>query len=574
MNNMEMRFRIAGVIVVVLMAIIVARMFDVQVLEHGKYIALAEEQQKFEKTEIAKRGTIYAHDAIEESNSLYPLAFDVKKYQVLAIPNQISDKNKAANDLAPTLKLSAADVYRQINVNKLYVPPLIHGIEFDQAQQVRALKLSGIVIIPENSRYYSEGDLASQLLGFVNAEGKGNYGFEGHYDKELQGTSGTITGEQDTMGRIISMLDEKNAEDGASYVLTIDRSVQYFVEKQLKAALDTYQADSGTVLIMDIQTGGIVAMANLPSYNPNDFRQVAKDNPSLFVNPAIAYLYEPGSIFKPLVMSAAIDQGVVTPETQGTFDWHTFVGGFEIKTAERKAFGTENMTQVLQNSDNVAMVWLTEQLGRDKLYQYLEKYNFFDKTGIDLDTEVSGYTKPLNQWSDINRATISFGQGVAVSPIQLVAAYAALANGGVYEYPHIIDQILMPDGSKKSVEKREGMQIVKKETAATIAKMLQDVVDQGSSYRRVRMDGFKIAAKTGTAQIPKAGGGYEENDSGLGIYTHSVIGFAPADNPKYAMLVKLDRPKTALYAESTAAPVFNQISSFLLNFYYRVPANK
>lgn len=570
-NEMQSRFRVAGIIVVVLMGLILARMFDKQVLQNDKYVALAEEQQRFEKVEIAQRGEIYAHDAIEETGSLYPLAFDVKKYQILAVPKQINDKRKAADEIAPIIGDSSDDIYNKINNEKLYIPPLKTGLDFDLSQQVKSKKLSGILIIPENSRYYPENNLASQLLGFVNADGKGNYGFEGHYDKELQGTSGKTVGEKDTLGRVISLLDQQDAQDGASYVLTIDRSVQYFVEKKLAEALQTYQADSGTVVIMDVQTGGIVAMASLPNYDPNNYRQVAKENSALFVNPAIGHLFEPGSIFKPLVMAAAIDQGLVSPETQNTFDWHVWVDNYEIKTAERKAFGLENMIQVLQNSDNVAMVWVSEQLGKDKMYEYLKNFNFFDKTGIDLDTEVSGYTQPVKQWKDINRATIAFGQGIAVSPIQMVAAYAALANGGVYEYPHIVDKIIMPDGTEKKVEKREGLRIVKKETADTMGKMLQQVVEGGHSWR-AKVDGFAIGAKTGTAQISKPEGGYEENDTGLGIYIHSLAGYAPIDNPRYTMLVKLDRPKSARYAESTAAPLFGEISSFLLNFYYRVPA--
>lgn len=569
-NQMQSRFRVAGIIVVALMALILSRLFDKQILQHEKYVALAEDQQRFEKTEIAQRGKIYAHDAIEEIGSLYPLAFDVKRYQILAVPKQILNKQKTADELSALIEMSSQELYEKINNEKLYIPPLKQGVDFDIAQQIKAKKLSGVLIIPENSRYYPEMNLASHLLGFVNAEGKGNYGFEGHYDKELQGTSGKVTGEKDTLGRVITLLDQKKAQNGASYVLTIDRSVQYFVEKKLKEAIEKYQADSGTVVIMDVQTGGIVAMANLPSYDPNNFRQVAKDNSGLFVNPSIGHLFEPGSIFKPLVMAAAIDKGTVTPETESVFDWHVWVDNYEIKTAERKAFGKENMVQVLQNSDNVAMVWISEQLGKETMYDYLQKFNFFDKTGIDLDTEVSGFAKPVKQWRDINRATISFGQGIAATPIQLVAAYATLANGGVYEYPHIVDKILLPDGTEKKIEKREGVRVVKEETAETMGKMLQQVVEGGHSWR-AKVEGFDIGAKTGTAQIPKPEGGYEENESGLGIFIHTLAGYAPVGDPRYAMLVKLDKPKAARYAESTAAPLFGEISSFLLNFYYRVP---
>ncbi len=573
-DGIQSRFKVAGLIVIVLMGLILARMFQKQFLEHDKYVALAEEQQRFEKTEIAERGKIYAHDSIEEEGSLYPLSFDVKTYQIWVVPRQITDKKKVASELANVIGISGPEIFDKINNDKLYIPPIKKGLDYDSAQQVKSKNFAGLLIIPENSRYYPENNLASHLLGFVNSEGKGNYGFEGHYDKELQGTSGSISGEKDTLGNVISLLDQKKAEDGTSYVLTIDRSVQYFVEKKLKEAITKYQADSGTVVIMDIETGGIVAMASMPDYNPNSFRQVAADNPGLFVNPAIAYLYEPGSIFKPLVVASALDKGVITQETEGEFDWHTWIDGYEIKTAERKAFGKENIVKILQNSDNVAMVWISELLGKENMYDYLRKFNFFDKTGIDLDSEVAGYTKPVKEWKDINRATISFGQGIAVTPIQLVAAYAALANGGVYEYPHIVDKIILADGTEKKIEKREGSRVVSETTSKTMAEMLKQVVEGGHSWR-AKVEGFSVGAKTGTAQIAKTdGSGYEENESGLGIFVHSLAGFAPTENPKYAMLVKLDKPKTDKYAESTAAPLFGEISSFLLNFYYRLPVNK
>lgn len=571
--NHNTRFKFVGLFVVFLVVIILVKMFEIGALDHNKYVALAEEQQRFEKTEIAKRGKIFVHDSMDDSNSIYPLAFDIKSYQILAIPKQIKDKNQTATEIASATGGNKADILSKIDNDKLYIPPLVRGISYDSAQTVKSKKLSGILLIPENKRFYPENTLASQILGFVNMEGKGNYGFEGHYDKELQGTAGKMIGEQDTYGRVIALLDQKNAKDGTSYVLTLDRSVQYFVEQKLKAAITEYQADSGTVVIIDIKTGGVVAMASQPDYNPNNYKEVANQNQALFVNPAIAQLYEPGSIFKALVMSAALDTGAVTPETENVFDWHTFVGGYEIKTAERKAFGKENMTQILQNSDNVGMVWVSEKLGKEKMYQYLQNFNMFDKTGIDLDTEVSGYAPPVKEWRDITRSTIAFGQGIAVSPLQMVAAYAAIANGGIYEYPHIVDKIIFSDGSEKQIEKKVGAQIIKKETADIMAGMLQQVVEGGHS-KRAGVAGFNIAAKTGTAQVPKAGGGYEENDSGLGIFIHSLAGFAPVENPRFAMLVKLDKPKTARYAESTAAPLFSDIASFLLNFYYRLPANK
>ena len=568
-NTIEQRLKIMGVIVLLSSFVLVFRMFDIQVLKHDHYIALAQGQQRFEQVKFAQRGKILVYDSAVDSDVYYPLSFDVKKFAVWAVPHQISKKEIAAKDIGQLLNIPEQEIFDKINNDKLYIPPVKRGLTLDEANAVTARKIAGVYVVPEYNRYYPEGNLASHLLGFVNADGDGKYGFEGHYNDELKGTAGKVTGEKDTLGRVINLLEQNNPQDGTSYVLTIDRAVQYFVEKKLSEAIQKYQADSGLVAIMDVKTGGILAMASSPSYDPNNFREYAKENSGIFVNPTIAHLYEPGSIIKPITMAAAIDAGAITPDSTGDFDWHVFVDGYEIKTAERKAFGHENMTQVLQNSDNVAMVWVAEQLGKDNLYKYLKAFNMFDKTGIDLDTEATGYTPPFKQWKDINRSTISFGQGISVTPLEMLAAYATIANNGVYIYPHIVDKMIFADGTEKMVEKQEGQRVLKTESAKAMGQMLWQVVEGGHS-RRAKVPGFKIGAKTGTAQVSKIEGGYEENESGLGIFIHSLAGFAPVDDPQYAMLVKLDKPKTDRYAESTAAPLFGEISNFLLNYHYRL----
>lgn len=558
-----------GLIVLVMTLVIIWRMFDIQIMKHGHYLALAQGQQRFESTQMAQRGKIFVHDSVSDDNKLYPMAFDIKNFAVWVVPKQISKKEDTAKKLEALLAIPYNEIFDKINNEKLYIPPVKRGLSLDEATKIKSEKLGGVFVMPEYSRYYPEANLASQVLGFVNADGEGMYGFEGHYNDELKGTAGNVVGEKDTLGRIINLLDQKNPKDGTSYVLTIDRAVQYFVEKKLNESITKYQANSGTVVVMDVQTGGILAMASTPSYDPNNFREYGKTNPGIFVNPAIGHLYEPGSIFKPLVMGAAIDKGVVQPETKNTFGESIKVDGYDIHTALDKAYGEETMTQVLENSDNVAMVWISELLGKDDLYKYIKSMNMLDKTGIDLDTEVSGNAPSFKKWRDINRATISFGQGITVTPIELVCAYAMIANKGVYLYPHIVDKIMYENGDQKKIEKQEGERIFKEDTARKLSEMLTSVVENGHS-KSAGVEGFKVAAKTGTAQISKPEGGYEESEDHLGIYNHSLAGFAPADNPRFAMLVKLEKPKSAKYAESTAGPLFGEIASFLLNYHYRL----
>lgn len=573
MNNytktIEGRLRSLGFCVLAISLVLLWKMFDLEVINHDHYAALAEEQQRFEKTEMAERGRIYVHDSAVDPNSYYPLAFDVKKFAVWIVPNHVKDKRKTAEELSTLLSLPEEEVFNEINNDKLYIPPVKRGLSLDEANNLASKNIPGLYIMPEYSRNYPEGSLASQVLGFVNFDGDGKYGFEGHYNNELKGKEGNVLGEKDTLGRIISLLDQKDPQNGNSYVLTIDRSIQYFVEKKLTEAIQTYQVESGSVVVMDVKTGGILAMSSLPSYDPNNYREQAVTDASIFMNPAISYLFEPGSVFKPIVMSAAIDAGAVTPETEEIFSNFVKVGNYEIHTAEDKAFGKENMTQILENSDNVGMVWVSEKLGKDAMYKYIKNFNLFDRTGIDLDTEVPGRAPDFKQWQEINRATIAFGQGISMTPIELVAAYAAIANGGKYIYPHIVDKVIMSDGTEKKVEKQEGEQIISQQTSESIRQMLYAVVEAGHA-KKAAVPGFKVGAKTGTAQIPKPEGGYEDNDSKLGIYNHSVAGIVPIDDPQFVMLVKLTKPKTARYAESTAAPLFGDIANFLLNYHYRL----
>jgi len=563
------RLKAFSFLFIFLVVILIWRMFDIGAIKHSHYLSLAQGQQRFEKTEMASRGRILVHDSSVDPKSYYPLAFDVKRFAIWVVPHQVKDKNKLAGELSSYLDLSKDDIFGKINNDKLYIPPIKQGLVLDNAKKIEDQNFPGVYVMPEYSRYYPEGSLASQLLGFVNGDGIGNYGFEGHYNEELKGKEGNVVGEKDTLGRMISLLDQKDPQDGISYVLTIDRSVQYFVEKKLNEAIKEYKADSGSVLIMDVKTGGILAMASSPSYDPNNYSKQADKDPSKFINPAISYLYEPGSVFKTISMASALDAGAVTSETEGTFSNYTVVDGYEIHTAEDKPFGRENMAQILQNSDNVGMVWVADKLGDNRLYDYIKKFGLLQKTGIDLDTEATGFTPPLDQWRNITRATVSFGQGISVTPIELLTAYAVIANNGKYIYPHMIDKMIMPDGTEKKVEKEEGEQVVSEQTAKEVREMLYSVVANGHS-KKAGVPGFKVGAKTGTAQIPDPKkGGYLTSDSGLGIYNHTLAGMAPTDDPQFVMIVKLEKPKTAKYAESTAAPLFGEIASFLLNYHYR-----
>lgn len=558
--------KMGGLVIVISLALL-WRFFDISVIQHSRFLAEAEKQQRYEKTEFAQRGKIYVHDSYSDQNKLYPLAFDVKKFEISSSPKIILDRKGASEKLAGALGMEQDEVFDKINNDKIYAN-IKNFVSLDEARKVEDLSLVGVSITPQYSRYYPENNLASHILGFVNRESNGNYGFEGHYNNELRGLPGEIVGIQDSYRRLINFVDEKQPQDGTSYILTIDRSVQYFVEKKLKEYIESTKSDSGLVVIIDVKTGGVVAMAALPNFDPNKYYEFADLNSNIFINPVIAGLYEPGSIIKPIIMSGALSEGVVTKDTKETFSNMTVVDGYEIHTAENTAFGEETMSDIIKNSDNVGMVWVSEKLGKDNIYKYVKDFNLLDKTRIDLDSEVVGNVPEFKYWKDINRSTIAFGQGVSVTPIALASAYATIANKGVYIYPHIVDKMVSEGGLTKSVDKQEGKRVITEEAARDVIAMMVRAVDEGHA-KKAGVAGFDVAGKTGTAQI-SAANGYEFSESGLGIYNHSLAGIAPASDPRYAMIVRLERPKLSKYAESTAAPLFGDISSFLLNYYYRL----
>lgn len=563
------RLRILRIVTIVALLFVSSELYVQSVVAHDETALRAKGQYLIRKAIEPERGLIFARDFSMgdggETFGLRPLATNRLTYSLSVVPKNLDDRHEAAQLLAPWAELSEEELFQSINNDRLYLPPLRHGLSEAEKDELTALDLPGMLLTEEQVRYYPEQTLASQILGFVNAEGVGNYGVEQAYDEELKGSGGEVVAERDVKGRILAPQDQLPVVDGASLVLTIERNVQGFVEQTLAGAIQEFEADSGSIIIMDIETGELVALANLPDFNPNTFRDTA-DDPWKFLNPTLNAVWEPGSIFKTIVMAAALDENVVEPTTEGVFSNVVAVSGYQIHTAEDKAFGRETMTQVLENSDNVAMVWLADLLGTERLYIKLAGFGFGTPTGVDLPGEESGTLLDQADWRDIHRATIAFGQGVAVTPLQLVTALSVLANGGHLVQPHIVDYLANDAGTMVTDIEPPVVkdQIIRPETSAEITDMMVSVVENGHG-KRARVPGYKIAGKTGTAQIPNPQGGYFE-DRHIGGFG----GFFPADRPRFAMVVKLDNPKTVRFAESSAAPTFGKIAQFMLN-YYRIP---
>lgn len=557
-------------------AVIIWRLFVIQVVNHSFYTALAQNQHQVISELQPERGEILVRDKYSEE--LYPLASNQKLNLVYAVPKQIVASEETAEKIAPILEMDYEEIIKRLSKEDDLYEPLKHKVSDEKIAELDNLGLSGIDWTPESWRVYPEGGLASHILGFVGFvdEGmQGRYGVESYYEKSLRGKPGFIEVEKDVAGRWISIgqREIKPAIDGDDLVLTIDRAVQYKVEAELSRAVKKWGADSGSIIIMNPQDGGILAMANYPDYNNNQYSEVSDIN--IFNNSAIFEHYEPGSAFKPICMAIALDYGVVSPTTTYTDTGSVSVGGYTIHNYDHKSYGVQNMTNVLEKSINTGMVFVNRHTGRERLYNGLERFGLNDLTGIDLDSEAETKLKPMNKWRASNVATVGYGQGIALTPIKLITAISAIANNGKLVAPHIVSEIIHhnEDGSetKEVFEPKVVRQVVKPQTAATLSAMLVSAVENGFA-KTGRVEGYHLAGKTGTAQIPlKEERGYDPDQ----VIT-SFVGFGPIEEPRFAILVKLDNPKSGenyrVVGANTAGPVFRELAQFLVNYYQIPPA--
>lgn len=552
-HKFNKRIQFLGVVLIMATLFLGYRLFSKQVLEHSSYMVMAENQYMVKEDTTASRGTIYFSD-------MFPAATNSRTYQIVVVPSQIKDKKVAAEKISINSDLKEADVFEAINNDKNYIPPLKKKMSEEDGKKIADLKIKGVVVVPENNRTFPEGQLASQVLGFVDASGDGHYGIEGYYNNELKGVGGEFYGKKAANGQIFGVDSNVEPRNGQDFVLTLDRNIQYKVEQVLADAVKKYEADSGSVVITNPKTGEIMAMANVPTFDPNNYNKVPSDQQGVFNNAIISSSWEPGSVFKPLIMAAAINENIVQPETENVFGSQVTVNGYQIHTSTNQAYGRETMTQVLENSDNVAMVWLSELIGKDIMYKYLKDFGFGRKNGIELDTESSGELNDVKKWSDVQRANISFGQGIATTPLQVLNATAVIANKGKLMQPYVVAKTIDYSGKENVRQPKEVSTVVSEDTAKKVIDMMVSVVVNGHG-KKAAVPGYKVAGKTGTAQVPKPGGGYYE-DRHIG----SFVGFAPAGDPKFAMLVRLDNPKNVDWAESSAAPTFGEIAAWILNY--------
>src|SRR3989338_3046098 len=553
---------------VLFLLLIIGRLFHLQVLEHSFYEALASGQHEIYKKLIPVRGQILAQDF--HTGETFPVATNQELAQFYAVPNQIEDVDAAVTALAPLVSLDEDMLRERLSKENDTYEPLINGVDDRLKEKIDALNLPGIHSVDESMRFYPLKNLASHITGFLGFKDErrvGQYGLEGFFEEQLAGTPGHVVSEQDTGGNWITIgkrtLEE--AKDGDDLVLTIDYTLQFSACSALAEAVEKHGADQGTLIIMNPKTGAILTLCNAPDFDPNTYSKV--EDIAQFNNSAVSQAYEPGSVFKPFTMAAAMDLGKVGPNTTYTDTGSVKVASFTIKNSDREAHGLQTMTQVLENSLNTGTIFAVQQMGNDAFYEYVQRFGFGQGTGAEFPAEAPGNISSLATGKDVYAYTGSYGQGLTVTPLQLITAYAAIANKGALMKPYIIAEVVRPNDARIKTEPQVVRQVISQETAVTLAAMLVNVVENGHP-KRAGVAGYFLGGKTGTAEVPGADGSYA-----AGLHKDTFVGFGPVHDPAFVMLAKMDNPRDVQWADSSAAPLFGQVADFLLD-YYQVPPDE
>src|SRR5438067_485356 len=491
------------------------------------------------------------------------LATTVELQSLYAIPALMTDR--AGTDLRPAVAASLAPILGE--KPEVLRAAFESGAEWlfvrrrlpeDTATRVAALHLAGLGFEREPKRLYPNGAVGAQVLGFVNDDGVGQYGVEGRYAAELSGTPGRLVVARDPANRelALGLRSAVPARNGEDLSLTIDLAVQNAVERELAAVVEREKATGGAIVVLDPKDGAVLAIASSPTYDP---ARVGSADAEALRNRAISWTYEPGSTMKAITVAAALDKGVVTPSTRYQDVGYAVIGGRKLCNAECKVYGPTTVTQVLTRSQNAGAVFVASKLGATDLNAYLASFGFGERTGIDLSAETGGIVRPLAQWYPVDLGTISFGQGLSITPLQLATAYAAIANGGTLYRPYVVASRRAADGEHRTAPVAV-RRVISEETSATLVTMLTTTVDTGIA-NAASLPRYSVAGKTGTAQIPSDDGSYVDD-----AYISSFAGFVPAVDPRMVVVVVLERPQSKLLGTVPAMNTFKAIGTDALRY--------
>lgn len=551
----RLRYRILAVIgcFLALFAAVFFRAFQLQVL-HGKELKrLAARQHRKVMNVQSKRGDIYDRNSKE-------LAVSVEVDSVYVHAGRVDSPREAASALAPALSMDRREVERKIRSADGFTW-IKRRVDLTKEQREAIDGIEGVGVAKESRRYYPNRQLASNLIGFTGLDENGLEGVERHYDEMLRGESRKFVSDKDARGStmLFEDIDKTVPVKGMEVELTIDKTIQYVTEKELKKAVDDSGAKGGTAIVMDPRTGEVLAMASLPTFDPND---TGSYSPRQWRNRAITDTYEPGSIFKLFLISAALEENLVKPQDS------IFCENGSYRVADRvfhdhESYGWLTVSQVMKYSSNIGSAKIGERLGRARLYRYLKAFGFGGKAGVDLPGEVSGSLRHYGSWSSVTLETVSFGQGVSATSLQLVSALSSIANGGFLMKPYVVKSI--KDSSGRAVSETNPVvvrRVISEDTARKLTDMLITVTQEGGTGVKAAIEDFDVAGKTGTAQKPDfKHGGYEK-----GAFVASFFGFVPARGPRLAIIVAIDEPKGEHYGGAVAGPVFREIARQSLGY--------
>jgi cell division protein FtsI (penicillin-binding protein 3) len=527
--------------------LIVLQVFDAPSLDE------AAAKQRLRTIDLpAERGRIFDRDGGD-------LALSVPARTVYAQPRLIKDAAGTARKLAPVLRLPASAILARLKSGGGWTY-LARKIPVSRGQAVARLDLPGIGVLTDTMRRYPSGPLASQVLGFVGADGTGLAGLEQRYNGMLAGHAGQLLLEQDPSGRPIpqGQRSVEPARPGADLVLTIDQNIQYVAERSLAAAVKQFKARAGSVVVMAPRTGEVLAMANVPSFDPNRFGDSTAEARK---NRAVSNVFEPGSTNKVITAAAALEAGVVRPSTRVTVPSVLPLCPGIHPFHDSHSHGTEELTfaDVVAQSSNIGTIKVATRLGAQRLAQAELNFGYGRRTGVELPGETPGIVRPQSTWTCPDLGTNAIGQGVAVSVLQMARVYASVANGGLLVQPTLVRGIIDERGDYHASQRVTPKRILSANTTRTLTGILEGVVREGGTGTAAALDGWTVAGKTGTAQVPGPGGGYLP-----GAYVGSFIGFAPAEDPQVVVAVVLDRPTTGIYGGTVAAPVFREVAGYAL----------
>ncbi len=539
-------------VVASLFGLITLKLFSLQVKQHQRFLERADRQHRRLIPLASRRGTILDREGRE-------LAVSLEAASAFAQPTAVRDPGKAARELSRILRLPASEILKKLQDRKSFVW-LKRRIDPDQAQAIKRLNLEGIHLIPESKRYYPKGELAAHVLGFVGTDDRGLEGLEYHYDALLGGGPRWVVSFRDALGRTIFREEEPNP--GYDLKLTLDEFIQYIAERELKRAVEKAKALGGTVIVMDPRTGEVLALASFPTFDPNRYQAYPSASRR---NRATVDVYEPGSTFKVIMAAAALEEGRVTPQERFYGEQGAIQVG-RITIRDHEPYGWLTFGEVLAYSSNVGAIKVGMKLGKSLFYSYISSFGFGSPTGIDLPGESRGLIRRPKSWSEVSLGALSIGQEIAVTPIQLATAMAAVANGGVLVRPFLVKEVIAPDGRVLKVTKPLRIRRVLSETTArALTGLLKMVVTEGTG-KLAALEGYEVAGKTGTAQ---------KLDPATGRYSRtrliaSFVGFVPADAPRLLILVMIDEPQGEAWGGTVAAPTFREIALGALK-YLKIP---